>query len=166
MTPTSPSSASAVRRGDVDDARRLAELRYRFRAAEDPVAEPRAAFLRRCERWMRERLASEGGRWRCWVAEEGGRLCGHVWVARIPKVPNPVDEPEAHAYLTNMFVEPDRRGRGLGSALLEAALAWCRREGIGSVVLWPTERSRPLYRRFGFASGGVRELEVGAGEGG
>lgn len=156
--------APEVRRAGPEDAARLAELRFRFRAAEDPVTEPREEFLRRCRSWMRSRLQASGGRWKCWVAEEAGRLRGHLWIEIVPKVPNPVDEPERHAYLTNMFVVPGSRGRGLGAALLEAALGWCRRRGVGSVFLWPTEDSRTLYGRHGFeASGPLLELELGGG---
>lgn len=158
----SQSLAEAVRPAGPSDAARLAELRYAFRAAEDPAVEPREEFLGRCETWMRERLAPGGERWWCWVVEPDGVVRGHVWVQLVPKVPNPADEPESHAYLTNMFVEPEHRGRGLGSVLLERALVACRQEEVDSLILWPTDRSRPLYRRFGGApSEGIFELDPG-----
>ena len=34
---------------------------------------------------------------------------------------------------------------------MDAAMAWCRGNGIDSVILWPTSRSRSLYERHGFA---------------
>jgi GNAT superfamily N-acetyltransferase len=46
-------------------------------------------------------------------------------------------------------VRPAERG-GTGSALLEAALAWCREAHVDTVILWPSERSRTLYARYGF----------------
>lgn len=155
-----------VRRAEPGDATRLAELRYHFRAGEDPAVEPRAEFLERCESWMRDRLDPADGRWRCWVAGKAPRVVGHVWVQRVLKVPNPVEEAEAHAYLTNTYVQPASRGHGIGTELVEVALTWCRREGVDSVILWPTERSRPLYRRFGFGpAGGVWELSLREGGG-
>lgn len=151
-----------VREAAPRDAGRLARLRYEFRAAEDPAVEGREAFLERCEPWMRERLAPGRERWRCWVAEPDGAVRGHVWVQVVPKVPNPADEAEVHAYLTNMYVEPEHRGDGLGSALMRRAVAWCRERGVDSLILWPTEDSRSLYRRFGCApSEGLFELDVG-----
>lgn len=156
-----PSSGEAVRAAGPPDAARLARLRYEFRAAEDPAVEGREAFLERCEPWMRERLAPERERWRCWVVEPGTVIRGHVWVRLVPKVPNPADEPEAHAYLTNMFVEPEHRGRGLGAALMERAVSWGRERDLDSLILWPTEESRSLYRRFGCApSRGLFELDL------
>lgn len=54
-------------------------------------------------------------------------------------------------------------GAGFGTRLLAAALDWCRKRGVGSVVLWPTERSRSLYGRHGFReTGNVLELALKA----
>jgi len=131
------------------DAAELARLRYEFRSAERPATEPRAEFVARTTAWMRERLAP-GTAWRCFVAVRDGAIAGQVWTTLVEKVPNPGgDEPERHAYLTNLYVRPAERG-GTGSALLEAALAWCRESRVDTVILWPTERSRTLYARYGF----------------
>jgi GNAT superfamily N-acetyltransferase len=100
---------------------------------------------------MRERLAP-GTPWRCFVALRDGAIVGHVWITLIDNVPNPrSDEPERHAYLTNLYARPTERG-GTGSALLEAALAWCREARVDTAILWPSERSRTLYARYGFAA--------------
>lgn len=153
---------TCVREAAPPDAARLARLRYEFRAAEDPTVEPRDAFLARCEPWMRERLDPGRDRWRCWVVEPDGVIRGHVWVQVVPKVPNPTEEPEAHAYLTNMCVEPDHRSSGLGSALMRRAVGWSRERDVDSLILWPTEESRSLYRRFGCGpSGELFELSPG-----
>lgn len=139
----------AVRTATPADALQLARLRYEFRAAERPAAEPEEQFIARATTWMRARLAP-GTPWRCFVAVRDREIVGQVWLTLIEKVPNPGgDEPERHAYLTNLYVRPARRG-GTGSALLEAALAWCRDQRVDTVILWPSERSRSLYARFGF----------------
>ena len=150
----SPSVRCAV----AGDAGRLAELRFEFRASVARPVEERVAFEERCGSWMAARL-EESSRWRCWVAEEGGRIVGHLWCQLIEKVPNPAAEREWHAYITNLYVPPAARGCGIGTELLAAALGWCRDRGdIHSVILWPTEESRSLYRRFGFrGSGGLME---------
>src|SRR5205085_2235236 len=132
------------------DAEALARLRYIFRSGIAPTGESEAAFVERCHRWMQERLW-EGSVWRCWVAERDGELLGHVWIQLIEKIPNPTDEPENHAYLTNFYVAEDARGNGTGSMLLAAALEWCRDCRVHSVILWPTEKSRSLYLRHGFS---------------
>jgi GNAT superfamily N-acetyltransferase len=60
-----------------------------------------------------------------------------------------------------MYVEPDRRNGGLGSALLDAAIAFAHQREVDGVVLWPSERSRPFYERAGFGRlGAGRWLEI------
>ena len=131
------------------DARRLAELRYDFRAAMNEATEDRQSFVARCSDWMASGLAA-GTAWRCWVAEDAGRIAGHLWLQLIEKVPNPAPELEQHAYITNVYVDPSARGAGIGEQLMEAALTFCRDERVDSVILWPTEKSRTLYARHGF----------------
>jgi|SRR5215471_5293292 len=138
-----------VRAAGIADAAELARLRYEFRSGERPTVESREVFVARCAAWMRERLAP-GSQWQCFVAEHAGALVGHVWLEVVDKVPNPgANEPERHVYLTNLYVRPEARG-GLGSALVETALAWCRERGTDTVILWPSEKSRALYARYGF----------------
>jgi GNAT superfamily N-acetyltransferase len=140
---------TGVRRATTADAAALAELRWEFRAGREPAAEDHDAFIVRCAAWMRHEL--EGDVWRAWAAmDDSGVIVGQVWANLIQKVPNPVGERERHAYISNLYVNPNARG-GTGTALLEAALAWADANGIDSVVLWPTERSVPLYRRHQFS---------------
>jgi GNAT superfamily N-acetyltransferase len=151
-----------IRRANASDAAALARLRYAFRSGNRAVSEDESEFVERCRVWMEERL-SEGGAWRCWVAERGRELVGAVWTQLVEKIPNPSPESERYAYVTNFYVREGERGRGAGSLLLSAALEWCRGADAHGVILWPTERSRPLYMRHGFA---VREdlLELRIGE--
>ncbi len=131
------------------DVPTLARLRWEFRAGLGPPAEAEAAFVARCEAWMRERL--DGGRWVAWVAvDAAGALVGTLWLGVVEKMPNPAPEPEEHAYVTNVYVRPDARGAGVGSSLVAAAVAWCEARGVHAAVLWPTARSAALYLRHGF----------------
>jgi GNAT superfamily N-acetyltransferase len=142
--------APVFRRARAADAPELARLRYAFRSALSAPAEDEAAFVRRCAAWMRPRLADDD-RWWCALAERVGEVVGTVWVQLIEKLPNPVAEPEWHAYVTNFFVQPALRGGGVGSTLLGLALEACEARGVDAVILWPTPRSRSLYERHGFA---------------
>ena len=98
---------------------------------------------------MKKVFGADSSAWRCWVIDDGKQLLGHVCVQSFEKMPNPVNEPEAHAYLTNFYVVPEMRGRGLGMKLLNKALSWCRAQGADAVILWATAESRSLYRRCG-----------------
>lgn len=137
-------------------------MRFAFRDENSPAVESEAAFVARCEPWMRERLS--GSAWCCWVAEGPAGIVGHLWLQLIEKIPNPAPELEQHAYITNVYVEPASRGAGIGALLLAAALSFCRDERVDSVILWPTERSRPLYARHGFVEpDDLLELVLGRG---
>ena len=72
---------------------------------------------------MKKAFGTDSSAWRCWVIEDGKQLLGHVCVQLFEKMPNPVNEPEAHAYLTNFYVVPEMRGQGLGRKLLNKALS-------------------------------------------
>ena len=98
---------------------------------------------------MKKSFGADSSAWHCWVIDDGKELLGHVCVQLFEKMPNPVNEPEAHAYVTNFYVVPEMRGRGLGRKLLNKALSWCRAQGADAVILWATAESKSLYRRCG-----------------
>ena len=51
-------------------------------------------------------------------------------------------------------VIPRARGRGIGSALTEACVAWLRSRGAKTVLLHATDAGRPVYERQGFIAEG------------
>jgi ribosomal protein S18 acetylase RimI-like enzyme len=143
------SVATLVRRATESDADALALLRFEFRAPRAPNVESEQAFLARCSGWMRARLFPDSA-WRAWLVERNNVLVGSVWLQVVEKLPNPTVEAERHAYVSNFYVRPDHRNGGVGSALLMEALADAARLHVDSIFLWPSERSRSLYERFGF----------------
>ena len=147
---------SDIRPATPADASALAELRWEFRAAKTAPTETRDAFVARCSDWMTAELRRDT--WRAWVAEEEGRIVGQIWLQLLSKLPNPAEERERHAYISNVYVTPAARG-GVGTRLLQTAIDWTRGNEVDRVVLWPTARSRSMYQRHGFvADGGVLEL--------
>ena len=138
-----------VRLASEADASRLARLRYEFRSEFHDAIEDDVSFVARCTAWMHERLATDGD-WKCWIAESQQTVVGNVWVQLVEKIPNPIAESEHYVYLTNFYVREEHRGKGVGSMLLSAALAWSKSKNASAVILWPTERSKPLYSRNGF----------------
>jgi GNAT superfamily N-acetyltransferase len=58
-------------------------------------------------------------------------------------------------YLEELYVVPERRGRGLGRALMEAAIDLARREGAADMHLGTGEddaAARRLYESLGFSN--------------
>ena len=100
---------------------------------------------------------------RAFVAEEGGTVKGLVtlWLRECLSHGGPV------ALVDELMVAESERGRGLGSQLLEHALAYCRQQGCVEVEI-STEAenaaARQFYARHGFEETGVlleREFEGG-----
>jgi ribosomal protein S18 acetylase RimI-like enzyme len=148
-----------IRRAASTDAGALAELRWEFRAGRQPPTEAHDVFIKRCGAWMRRELSTPGA-WQAWVAVSTRAIVGQVWLYTIAKIPNPIDETEHHAYLSNLYVKPSDRG-GAGTQLLEAAITQARADHVDRVVLWPSARSVTLYLRHGFSHGGdVMELRL------
>jgi ribosomal protein S18 acetylase RimI-like enzyme len=92
-----------------------------------------------------------------WGAFEQGRLLGAVRAAvRLPDI----------WLLGGVFVDPGARGRGIGRALVEAAVASARstRTIVGLYVREDRLEARHLYERMGFRPSGRRTwLDLGAG---
>jgi len=68
-----------------------------------------------------------------------------------------VSDGESFAYLADVWVTADRRGRGLGRALVSAMID----DGPGAEFRWVlhTRDAHGLYARFGFASATDRVME-------
>jgi GNAT superfamily N-acetyltransferase len=87
-----------------------------------------------------------------WVARLHGEVVGSVGVERLP---------DGHAELHRLYLDAALRGRGVGRALVEAVLGWCRAAGIGRLTLWSDtrfDRAHRLYQGMGFRQTGEREL--------
>ena len=92
------------------------------------------------------------------VAEDGGEIVGYVAVGRATRL-----ESNRHvADIRGLAVAPDHQGRGLGRALVQAALDAARERGARKVtlrVLAPNTAARALYESCGFVVEGVRREE-------
>lgn len=145
----------AIRRATPEDGDGLARLRWDFRVEHGtPVARTFDEFAEEFRGFASDVLA-DGAPWRAWVAEDGDRLVGCVWLQLVEKVPHPSRArwERPIAYVTNVYVEPGLRDAGLGARLLDAAMTFAREHGMAEAVVWPTPRSHSLYRRAGFGTG-------------
>ena len=92
------------------------------------------------------------------VAEDDGEIVGYVAVGRATRL-----ESNQHvADIRGLAVAPDHQGRGLGRALVQAALDAARERGARKVtlrLLAPNTAARALYESCGFVVEGVRRDE-------
>ena len=88
------------------------------------------------------------------VADEEGTILGFVVLQTQLTPPLPWMVRYRFAALMDLMVRPDARNKGIGTALIDAAKAWTRQNGLRFLeldVLSGNQRARSLYEREGFA---------------
>jgi GNAT superfamily N-acetyltransferase len=139
-----------VRSATLTDLPMLAHQRRQMFLA---MGERDEVLLRRADRayvrWFRQQLRER--RIHALVAElRSGSIVagGVVWLQ--DRQPRPGFDGGPVPYLMSMFTAPEHRGRGIATAVLEAAIAWCREQGFGTLSLHASPDGRSLYQRRGF----------------
>ncbi len=85
------------------------------------------------------------------VAKDDGTVVGVAYVAEILSI----EHGGRVGWLEELYVSPDRRGKGIGTALLEAVLNRAQQTGLVAIDLEVDvnhRRAESLYRRAGFHS--------------
>jgi putative acetyltransferase len=88
-----------------------------------------------------------------YVAEENGAIIGRLSIARDPH------QSSRHVADLGLMVAAGYRRRGIGTALLDQAVAWARDAGVRKLELHVFPWNEPairLYDRFGFEREGLR----------
>jgi GNAT superfamily N-acetyltransferase len=82
------------------------------------------------------------------VAEDGGKPVGWAF-AHDEKAEVFVVEPErSHGFLTELFLLPEARGKGLGRALIEGCEAWARERGHRLLTVGVLSHNRSAIRAY------------------
>ena len=133
-------SAARVRQAFADDIGRLAALRRAWVEEASAPIDDAGEFEREFARWA----DAEGERRTAWIAFVGDAAVGMLNMPR-PGIPS-----GRWGYIGNVFVLAAHRNRQIGAQLLDAAVAEARTRRYARLVLSPSPRSVPLYRRAGF----------------
>ena len=146
------SAEISVVRARTDDIATLADLQWRWRVEEwsGARAVDRAAFATAMRDWFAEHSESH----RPFIARSDGSVVGMAWLAAIERVVTPAQLTRRDGLVESVYVVPDARNRGVGSALLGRVIDEARQLGFGYLLVRPSDRSFPLYRRHGFRGDG------------
>ncbi len=138
MSPTTSPPTVTVRPAGLEDAPRLAELFDQYRMF---YAQP--SRLPRAQAFLRERL--ERGDSRIFVAEHEGRIEGFVQL--YPSFSSLSMGPIW--VLNDLYVDPEARGAGVGSALLERAHKLAEETGAAHMTLATARDNRSAIELYG-----------------
>lgn len=139
-----------IRLADKDDVNELARLRWVF-SLEDEIREnrPFEQYLAEFRDFFTKGL--DDGKWIVFVAETPDKLISNVWLEIVETVPRPTRSSHKWGYLTNVYTQPDFRGAGIGTRLLQAAVSAGHVMKLELVIVWPSDESVEFYKREGFA---------------
>jgi ribosomal protein S18 acetylase RimI-like enzyme len=85
------------------------------------------------------------------VAEREGAVVGYVYAGIEPRSWKELRD--AAGFIHDVVVEPELRGRGIATRLVEAAAAWLEARGAPRIMLWTADQNataRRLFERLGF----------------
>ena len=138
-----------VDRATREDVPELARLLWLDTHNVEPDQAELDAFAAELEGWFDRHETTHAG----FVGRTArGDVVGMAWVAVIPRVLRPVDRTRSTGDLQTLFVLPEHRGQGLGSALVEAAATHATDLGAARVTVHSGRRAVEVYRRLGFAA--------------
>ena len=85
------------------------------------------------------------------VAERDGAVVGYVYAGIEPLSWKELRD--AAGFVHDIVVDETARRAGVAGALMDAAVAWVREQGVANVMLWtaaPNEGAQRLFERLGF----------------
>jgi ribosomal protein S18 acetylase RimI-like enzyme len=143
------SPTAQVFRADESNLSDLAALRYQWRTEElgERGLSP-AEFETRFSEWLARHRESHRG----YMATIAGVSVGCAWLVIVDRVPGPARFDRRGGMLQSVYVSPEYRNGGVGADLVDLLIGDAREMGLDYLIVHPSERSFPFYRRLGFAA--------------
>lgn len=138
-----------IRIAGSDDVRQLARMLWWNSGAEQRTGRTVAGFAVDLASWWAEHRSTHSA----FVATTSdGTAVGMAWLALVGRPPRPGLLHRLAGDVQSVFVLPEHRGRGVGSALVRAALDHAESRQAERVTVHSGTRAMPVYQRLGFAA--------------
>jgi GNAT superfamily N-acetyltransferase len=99
--------------------------------------------------WLAPRLAD--GRYFGTIAEDAGVVVAGMGLSMYDWPPGPLHPAsDQRALVSNVFVEPEYRGRGIATELMRRAEMELKRRGVAFAMLTASVAGRPVYEKLGW----------------
>lgn len=139
-----------------DDVETLVELRKQLVAACGAPAQDVDAELRD---YFQKKLT--GGSLVEWLAIENGQAVATAALVFYDFIPSDANKSGVRGYITNMYIAPEHRRKGVATALLGRLAEEAKVRGVKRLWLHAAEMGRPVYVKFGFREAdGFLELNL------
>ena len=130
-------------RDDVDDVGHLARLLAMFAEGEEPEG---AAFAPDLLRWW----AEHDSHLALLAVLPSGNAVGMAWLALTARVPRPGGGARLCGDVQSVYVVPEHRSTGVGTALMQTLVQHAEALGLEHVTVHSNVRASSLYERAGF----------------
>ena len=140
-------STAKVFRADESNLSDLAALRFQWRTEElGERGLSLEVFDARFREWCAAHRESHMG----FLATIGEVGVGCAWLVIGDRVPGPAKFVRRGGMIQSVYVSPAHRNRRVGSDLVGVLTGEARATGLDYLMVHPSERSFPFYRRLGF----------------
>jgi GNAT superfamily N-acetyltransferase len=142
-----------VRLASADDVETLGRLLWRWTSERDEPEQSEDDYAFEFRGWCDAHRDTHIP----FLAVDGdGTAVGMAWLALLDRVPRPNRRRRLFGDVQSVYVAPEYRSNGIGTALMRALLQHAKDLGLEHVTVHSGVRAVPVYERAGFASS--REL--------
>ena len=93
----------------------------------------------------------ERGQLEEWICEDGGRIIATGAIIYYNFPPSYTNRGGLKGYVTNIYTDPDYRGRKIASKILEMLEKRMRERGVYRIWLEASVWGKPVYEKYGFS---------------
>jgi GNAT superfamily N-acetyltransferase len=108
--------------------------------------------------YLKKHLAD--GSFRAWLACDQERVVAGGALIISPWLAHPYDLECRRATILNVYTDREYRRRGIGRAVMQTMIDWCRNEGFARVTLHASDDGRHLYESLGFEASNEMSLKL------